>query len=258
MFAGPQVLPTQVVPLPPPYPTTFHTSSDMFVPVAPIGYPLHFGFPAPIPPAPVVPTVSKEDQERLDYEFARKLVLDDIEMTKKTTTKASAQTITDSSLARKLDAEERGFVFVSPTEQKEKRQLEQDLALARKLDAEERQFQTETEKEKRKKPVVPTSFNVHQRNHIVNVHNRHCNCGNSQAYNNNHLVKLHDQHCHCAFSTTFNGNNAGKKHVHDYRCCNINHLHSEACHCHYRTHKHCHSCCPLSHTHNELCHCSDK
>jgi len=270
----PRFLPTQVVPLPPPSPSF---TSDVFMPVSPVPYSMYVPVHAAPAPVPVhAPTISKEEQELLDYEFARKLVLDDIDEVKKASSKTATVSITDSALARKLDAEERSHVsdfrnLASEQEKKEKRQIELDAALARKLESDERRLVQSDEKEPKllhhhshpnPHPHLnpnTVNFNVHQRNHIINVHNRHCHCGNTQPYNNNHLFKMHDQHCYCSFSTNFYApNNAGKKHKHDHRCCNINHLHSEKCFCVYRTHKHGHNCCSLSHSHNELCHCSDK
>jgi len=110
-------------------------------------------FPTPsAPPIPVSPApLSREEQETQDFELARKLVLEEIAAAKKKTSvpvppPVSFQTpepLTDSCLARQLDAEERQKVL-----------YQKDLELAKKLDAEERKLLQEEQKKKHYKNLV--------------------------------------------------------------------------------------------------------
>jgi len=275
------VPPTSVVPLSAPVTTfSFSDFATALPAVSPLPLPTVAVMPAPllqpVAPPPSAPLLSQEEQ---DYEFARRLVLEEIEAARKPSKAPvippapSIAPITDSCLARQIDADEKRKVQYKQdvelakkleAEEKRKTQFKKDEELAKKLSEEEnRLYKAEPKKEKPKPVVSNTSMNVHQRNHMVNVHNRYCGCGNVQTYNNNHLMKIHVQYCNCNVAVANhhyspNNSNHGRKHQHDHRCCAVNHIHSESCYCAYRQHKHGFYCCNLNHTHNELCHCSDK
>jgi len=285
MFSAPAVNPTVIVPVSSPVTTfsfsDFATALPSPVPTVQPSIPVQIISPLPPPTAPAY--ISQEDQ---DYELARRLVLEDIAAAKKSSKPSVpvapvSPAVTDSCFARQLDAEERRKLQYKQdeelakkldAEEKRKVQMKKDEELAKKLSEEENRLsQAEIKKEKHSHnvptpPPLPsqTVMNVHQRNHMINVHNRHCNCGNVQTFHNNHLMKIHTQYCNCNVVGNANphyfayNNNHGRKHQHDHRCCAINHIHSENCCCAYRNHKHGYNCCHLNHTHDELCHCSDK
>jgi len=163
----------------------------------------------------------------------------------------------DEELARRLFAEE-----------KKNKLLEEDAELARKLEESERKSKIIA------KPyafdyVPPLDINQQKRQHAITIHDRFCNCSNRQLYNNNHILSLHAQNCGCtlifsevqpSIEPRFSGvaGNAGKGHVHNWKCCQRNHYHGEACYCAYEKHEHSGLCCTLNHVHNKYCHCTDK
>jgi len=117
--------------------------------------------------------------------------------------------------------------------------------------------------------TVSTTNLERLRQHGITIHNQYCSCGKTSTWNNNHIYDIHKRYCNCEeddLDLSYNGYNGsrrnyfnqGKKHEHGYRCCNLNHLHSVNCKCHYRDHAHSESCCQIYHTHSVLCHCSHK
>jgi hypothetical protein len=109
------------------------------------------------------------------------------------------------------------------------------------------------------------------REHAIVIHNQYCSCGKTSTWNNNHLFEMHQRYCQCVDDedlslviSNYSGGrkvkvtNQGKKHEHDYRCCSLNHLHTEGCKCVYRDHVHSGNCCQVYHKHTRFCHCSHK
>jgi len=235
----------------------------------------------------------EEDKKRPatgDAHIARKIADDEQRRIKETLDREKA----DTDLARRIAAEEQQQEAKRLAETKareearrkqeaeKKKKLADDEALAKRIADEEQRALTvrkdyelarkldEQEKKVASPPpsfVYPSVYNspsaypTFNRDHVINIHNRYCYCGNVQSYNNNHLHAIHTTHCNCGYSLHAVQNpasNHGRKHVHDYRCCAINHLHAAQCYCAYRSHQHGFNCCSLNHTHDEYCHCVAK
>jgi len=164
----------------------------------------------------------------------------------------------DEALAKKIAEEEQKAL-----------QLRKDFELAKKLDDQDKKatpppspgFVYPSIYGSSSIPFNSSAYPTFNRDHVIAIHNRYCFCGNTQPYNNNHLHAVHTTHCNCGYSlhAVQNPNsNHGRKHVHDYRCCGINHMHTDNCYCAYRSHKHNHLCCSLNHKHDDYCHCCAK
>eukprot|EP01129_Flabellula_baltica_P000677 TRINITY_DN10645_c0_g1_i1.p1 TRINITY_DN10645_c0_g1~~TRINITY_DN10645_c0_g1_i1.p1 ORF type:complete len:360 (-),score=69.81 TRINITY_DN10645_c0_g1_i1:74-1153(-) len=154
----------------------------------------------------------------------------------------------DEEIARRLAEEERRA-----------QQIQKDKELARELQRREDQNRYRYNYEQTYTPpsYTPSRQPVltnKKRRHAVNIHNRHCSCGETQTWNNNHILNVHAMNCSCNISYS----NEGTKHKHDNRCCKQNHIHTIRCYCVFRSHTHGNLCCQKYHIHDNLCHCNIK
>jgi len=201
----------------------------------------------------------KRDREAADAALARRLVLEEQERAAKTAAaEQERKRVEEAKKAareanRKKLQEDEALALKLAEEEKKQLQLRLDYDLARKLDSQEKAVPPPP-------PPMPFVNTPYQRTHAVQVHDRYCYCGNTQTWNNNHIYNVHQTNCGC---TSLNAlgrspSNHGRQHVHDYRCCAVNHIHTDKCYCVYRSHRHNHLCCTLRHVHNDFCNCTNK